>query len=47
MYVICVFVVEVDKKSKKMKDVEKYNVLVVSEKYLNVVKKGGVKLMII
>lgn len=37
---------EVDKKSKKMKDAEKYNVPVVSEKYLDAVKKGGAKLMI-
>lgn len=46
MYAICVLAAEVDKKSKKMKDAEKYNLPVVSEKYLDAVKKGGAKLMI-
>lgn len=37
---------EVDKKSKKMCDAEKSNVPVVSEDYLEAVKKGGARLMI-
>lgn len=46
MYEICVLVAEVDKKSKKMRDAEKFDVPVVSEDYLEAVKKGGAKLMI-
>lgn len=37
---------EVDKKSKKMRDAEKFDVPVVSEDYLDAVKKGGAILMI-
>lgn len=37
---------EVDKKSKKMRDAEKFDVPVVSEDYLEAVKKGGARLMI-
>ena len=37
---------EIDKKSKKMRDAEKFDVSVVSEDYLEAVKKGGAKLMI-
>lgn len=37
---------EVDKKSKKMQDAEKFGVPVVSEDYLEAVKKGGARLMI-
>lgn len=43
---ICVLVAEVDKKSKKMRDAEKFDVPVVNEDYLDAVKKGGAKLMI-
>ena len=43
---VCVLVAEIDKKSKKMRDAEKYDVPVVSEDYLEAVKKGGAKLMI-
>lgn len=39
-------VAEIDKKSKKMRDAEKFDVPVVSEDYLEAVKKGGAKLMI-
>lgn len=46
MYEMCVLVAEVDKKSKKMRDAEKFDVPVVSEDYLEAVKKGGAKLMI-
>ena len=41
-----VFAAEVDKKSKKMKDAEKFDIPVVSEDYLEAVKKGGARLMI-
>jgi len=37
---------EIDKKSKKVRDAEKFDVPVVSEDYLEAVKKGGAKLMI-
>ena len=40
------FAAEVDKKSKKMRDAEKFDVPVVSEDYLDAVKKGGAILMI-
>ena len=46
IYEICVLVAEIDKKSKKMTDAEKFDVPVVSEDYLDVVKKGGARLMI-
>ena len=37
---------EVDKKSKKMQDAERFDVPVVSEDYLEAVKKGGARSMI-
>lgn len=43
---VSVLIAEIDKKSKKMKDAEKFDVPVVSEDYLEAVKKGGAKLMI-
>jgi len=46
IYKICILVAEIDKKSKKMRDAEKFDVPVVSEDYLEAVKKGGAKLMI-
>ena len=43
---IYVLVAEIDKKGKKMRDAEKFDVPVVSEDYLEAVKKGGARLMI-
>ena len=43
---VCVLIAEIDKKSKKMKDAEKFDVPIVSEDYLEAVKKGGAQLMI-
>ena len=41
-----VFAAEIDKRSKKMRDAEKFDIPVVSEDYLEAVKKGGARLMI-
>ena len=46
IFVFVVVTAEIDKKSKKMRDAEKFDVPVVSEDYLEAVKKGGAMLMI-
>ena len=46
IYEICVLVAEIDKKTKKMRAAEKLDVPIVSEDYLEAVKKGGARLMI-
>ena len=46
IFVFVVVTAEIDKKSKKIRDSEKFDVPVVSEDYLEAVKKGGAMLMI-